>query len=110
MLNNCFNRGLEQFTDFTLHLDHFYYPILRNNFTLFQTNKSQHKNRDNNLKQDYNLFSNLFISCQTRQVDLDNFFKFENQGNPASLNSDGEIYKTQKAELMQCLESIAATQ
>src|SRR6218665_3193510 len=110
MLNNYFTRprGLEQFTDFTLHLDHFYSPMKRNNFTLFQTNKTKHKNRDNNLKQDYNLFSNLFISCQTRQVNLDNFYKFENQVYPASLSSYGEIYKTQKAELMQCLESIAA--
>ena len=37
-------------------------------------------------------------------------FKRENQAYPASLSSDGEIYKIKKAELMHCLESITATQ
>ena len=36
-------------------------------------------------------FSNLFISCQTRQIDLDDFYKYENQAFPSSISSDGEL-------------------
>ena len=46
------------------------------------------------------------MSCQTRQVDLDEFFKYENQIDPAALSSHDGLYKTNKADLLTCLETI----
>ena len=43
------------------------------------------------LKVSCQLFSRLFISCQTRQCDLQEFFKHENQPTPASLSDSGKF-------------------
>ena len=73
---------------------------------MFETSKTKHTKEHDKLKDYYNLFSNLFVSCQTRQVDLDEFFKYENQIAPAALSSHGELYTTNKADLLTCLETI----
>ena len=82
-----------------------YAPLTRNKFSLFETSKIKQTKEHDKLKDDYNLFSNLCVSCQTRQVDLDEFFKYENQIAPAALSSHGELYKTNKADLLTCLET-----
>jgi len=56
------------------------------------------------LQNDCNLFSRLFISCQTRSGDLDAFFSHENQATPPSLSTGGEIRFGTKADLLECLE------
>lgn len=52
------------------------------------------------LKSDVNLFSKLFISCQNRSLDLDIFFSYENQINPPSLSSMGNLRMCQKKKKM----------
>ena len=46
---------------------------------------SKAKQKESATKEDLELFSHLYISCQTRDVDLDNFFEHENHAWPPSL-------------------------
>ena len=55
---------------------------------------------NNQLVQDCVLFSNLFIMCQSRQLNLDDFFKYENQASPPALSSDGELYKGTTSDIV----------
>ena len=57
------------------------------------------------LKEDCQLFSKLFISCQNRECDLQEFFHHENQSFPASLNIGGRLYVCQKSQLAAILEA-----
>ena len=82
--------------------------IHRNNLSLFGTpsQKSQSKAQQQlvSLKNDCNLFSQLYISCQFRDGNMAEFFKDENQAWPPSLSSAGNIRLGQKSNLLQCLE------
>jgi hypothetical protein len=68
----------------------FYDPIKKNNVPLFSRNSntsvSGTKSKLDIVKDDCSLFSRLFISCQTRQLDLEEFFSQENQTTPPSLS------------------------
>ena len=55
------------------------------------------------LKNDCNLFSHLYISCQTRDGDLDKFFTYENQATPPSLSQGCKIRLGTKADLLHSL-------
>ena len=58
------------------------------------------------MKSDRALFARLYISCQTRDGDLDKFFKHENQGCPPSLSHVGKRrLPKKKYELTECLEA-----
>ena len=56
------------------------------------------------LKSDCALFSRLFVSCQTRDGDLENFFKHENHSYPPSLSQFGDLRLGTKADIAACLE------
>lgn len=59
------------------------------------------------MKSDCSLFSRLFIACQTRNGDLDEFFRYENQGSPPSLSEEGNLrLPRQKSELANCLQAL----
>ena len=60
------------------------------------------------LKDDCRLFSRLFISCQSRQCDLQEFFKHENQTSPASLSDSGKFHTCQKSQLAELLQAQVA--
>ena len=55
------------------------------------------------LKNYCNLFSRLYISCQTRSSDLQTFFMHENQAPPPSLSLGGKLRLGTKADLLDCL-------
>ena len=59
-----------------------------------------------NLKNDVDLFSRMYISCQTRDSDMDAFFEHEHHAWPPSLASNGIMHQTSKSDLMECLESV----
>ena len=59
------------------------------------------------LKSDYNLFSRLYIACQTRDGNFKDLFMFENQPCPPSIFHRGKIRICAKADLLQCLEDLA---
>lgn len=57
------------------------------------------------MKTDCQLFSRLFISCQVRQCDLQEFFAHENQAAPASLSDNGKLHASQKSQLTEILQA-----
>ena len=59
------------------------------------------------LKNDVSLFSRLFIACQNRDGDLDNFFQYENQDYPLSISIFNELRSGNKVDLLKYLEKKA---
>ena len=57
------------------------------------------------LKDECRLFSQLFISCQSRECDLLEFLKHENQSFPAALCDTGKLHSGQKSQLANILEA-----
>ena len=84
------------------------HPIKRNKLPLFSrpTTKTVSKKQAqvSALKDDCSLFSRLYISCQTREGDLGDFFRHENQPWPPSLSHHGQLRQGNKAELVRCLQ------
>ena len=56
---------------------------------------------------DARLFSQMYISCQSNEGDLDTFFEHENHPLPPALAGNNEINETTKSDLMTCLEPLA---
>jgi hypothetical protein len=57
------------------------------------------------LKTDVALFSRLYIGCQTRNGNLDEFFQHENQPYPPALaDASGRMKHGTKSDLVGCLE------
>lgn len=85
-------------------------PIKRNKFPLFSRPparaKSQGKYQLASVKNDCALFSSLYISCQTREGDIDEFFAHENQAYPPSLSNMGKLRLGTKSDIVNCLESL----
>ena len=61
------------------------------------------------LKSNCALFSRLYIACQTRDGDVDNFFKHENHAYPPSLSQVGKLRFGTKADLTDCLEKLCTS-
>ena len=85
----------------------FYEPLKKNKYRLFNPKQKSEssKSKLENLKDDCNLFSRLFISCQSRQCDLQVFFEHENQKFPPSLSQNGSLNTGVKSQLMSILET-----
>ncbi len=84
--------------------------IHRNKLPLFGNSKctaSKGKQQLTSLKNDVALFSRLYISCQTRDGNLEEFFRHENQGCHPSLSDAGRLHLGTKSDLMVCLESLS---
>lgn len=88
-------------------------PIKRNNFPLFSRPPARDKSRAklllSSVKSDCSLFSSLYISCQRRDGDLDEFFAHENQACPPSLSNMGKLRLGTKSDLVSCLEDLVPT-
>ena len=87
-----------QYADFINRIQNtasIYEPIKKNKFLLFscQPRKSSYETKSNlDLAQENcSLFLRLFISCQSRQCDLVEFFSHENQKFPPSLSQSRKI-------------------
>ena len=103
--------GKKQFTEFKEQLktpSRFYNPIRKNKVPLFSRKSkpsiSKDKEKLQTLKDDYNLFLRLFISCQNRECDLEEFFQHENQSSPPALARAGQMHLGQKSQLLPLLE------
>ena len=82
-------------------------PIHKNKLPLFKDKPSkQTKNsKAASMKSDVRLFARMYISCQTREGNLQDFFAHENQPFPPSLSAaNGFMRHGTKSELMPCLE------
>ena len=64
-----------------------------------QRNLTKDKQKVAALKNDCALFSRLYIACQSRDDNLEEFFKHENQPFPPTLAQTGKIRKGQKSDL-----------
>ena len=62
-----------------------------------------------NLRQESRMFSRMYVSCQSRNADLGEFFRHENQQCPPSLSTDGHLRSGCKADLVKCLEDLVDT-
>ena len=60
------------------------------------------------MKQDCVIFSNLFIMCKTRQLDLEDLFSHENQA--SSNSTDGNLYRSIKSDLVTVLKDACKIQ
>ena len=67
--------------------------------------QSKQKNQIAALKSDCGLFSRLYICCQTRHGDLDEFFSHENHAVQPALSTGGKLRVGVKSDLLNCLES-----
>ena len=109
------NIGREQYEKFTREMYEgnsiFYYSLKRNKLPLFSGKSapdiSSSKPKLQSMKDDCQLFSCMFISCQSRQCDLRKFFMHENQTAPPSLSQNGSLNIGTKSDLMTVLESDA---
>ena len=82
-------------------------PIKKNKMDFFrQQSALGHATKQIVLKEDCQLFSKLFISCQSRECDLQEFFRHYNQQFPASLSECGKLYTVQKSQLAAIFQSL----
>ena len=81
--------------------------ISRNKLSLFVKSPKitvKGKQQLASLKGDRELFSRMYIACQTRDGRLDEFFCHEKQAWPPSLSQDGSLYQGTKGDVMECLD------
>ena len=85
----------------------FYDPIKENKLDFFQQKPEPAPAdfKQNALNDDCHLFSRLFISSQSRECDLQEFFHHENQSFPAALSDGGKRHSGQKSLLASILEA-----
>ena len=86
-----------------------YDPIKRNKLSLFSCPRTNEKPKKKmqiaSLKEDCSLFSRLYVSCQVRDGNLEEFFAHENQCFPPSLSHFGKIRHGTKSDLVACIVS-----
>ena len=82
-------------------------PLKKNNLPTFSTPTKKAVSKDQAkvklLKEDCCLFGWLYIACQTRDKNLDEFFSYENQPWPPPLSDQGQLRGGQKADFLKCL-------
>ena len=99
-------RFKEFLDDLTKEGSAFYEPLNKTKLDFFEQRPEpvSHDLKQKCLKDDCRLFSKLFISCESRQCDLE-FSRHENQSCPAALSDGGKLHMTQKAKLALILEA-----
>ena len=65
-----------------------------------QQERTKAAGRLTELKNDRALFSRLYIVSQTREGDVDEFFRHENQSNPPSLATGGQMRQDDEHSLL----------
>jgi len=73
-------RGKQQFKSLVdgLEIDDkssFYHPIKKNKVAFFTHDKAASSSKEKVMKEECQLFCKLFISCQVRQINLEEFFQ-----------------------------------
>ena len=82
--------------------------ICKNNFKFFRTKKSRcsWKKQEKLTKAKINVtfLSRIYISCQTREGNLKNFFLHESQTSPPSLSENGNLRQAKSKSNIKCIE------
>ena len=85
-------------------------PIHRNQLPLMRCPRSKGntnlKAQVATLNDDCALFSRLYIACQSRDGNLEAFFKHDNQAWPPSLSKAGKLRDGVKSDVLVCLEGL----
>ena len=88
--------------------------ISKNKLHLFSTPKKRKKTKAQEMmaeiKSDRNLFSRLYVACQVRDGNLEEFFSHENQSCPPSLSDRGKLRLGKKSDIIHCLEDEVDTE
>ena len=93
--------------------DNFYDSISKNNLPLLKSKPKKTPGKSEakitRMKSNVELFSRMYISCQTRDGDLNTFFEYECHGWPPALAEGINTMRppTGKADLLPCLEALA---
>jgi hypothetical protein len=104
--------GLEQFNKFVSERLHgsvsINEPLQRNKLPLFNFKpcsplSTSRSLKVSQLKTDCELFSRLYVACQSRDGDLEEFFKHENHPYPPSLSNHGALRLGSKSDLLACI-------
>ena len=89
-------------------------PIKSNKNYLFRCplakTASKEKQQIATLKQNCSLFAQLYVTCQVREGDLDDFFRHENHSCPPSLSQMGKLRSGCKSYLLDCLQKLCPAQ
>ena len=72
----------------------------------FSWKQSKTLHKMNTLKNNCELFPQMYISFQSQSGDMDEFFRHENQCAPPSLSDMGELRYGSKCDLIVCLEKL----
>ena len=83
------------------------YAVIKNKLSIL-TQPSQPKKPSSNmeiasLKKSFHLFSRLYIACQTRDGNLDEFFFHENNSYPPAISKIGGLMPRSKSTLLHCI-------
>ena len=80
--------------------------IKRNSLPLFGTplkQKSAHQNQISLLKARSDILARMYIGCQSREGNIEQFFKHKNHAFPPALSVLGKMRSTDKSKLLSCL-------
>ena len=118
-IENIVKNGKRQYEEFVTKC------LVKRNKSLFdpiQTNKnflfscppqktvSKQKMQIATLKQNCSLFAQLYVSCQIREGDLDDFFQHENQSFLPSLSQQRNLRHGFKSDLLECFGKLSPAQ
>ena len=78
-------------------------------YPMSKSSISKEKMKLQSVKTDCQLFLKLYIGCQSRDGDLDEFFSHENQGSPPSLPDCGRIRSGTKCDLIHCMDKLGCS-
>ena len=88
--------------------------IRRNKLNMFNTSTprsvSKGKQQLASLMNDVALFSRPYIGCQTRDGNLEEFFRHENQACPPALSNGESLRLGTKCDLLKCFEEFSSAQ
>ena len=88
--------------------------IHRNRLKLFVGSRtktaSKKKQQLTLMKNDVELFSRLYITCQTRDDNLEDFFQQENQAWPPALSDGRKLRLGTKSDILTCLDDLSPSQ
>ena len=91
----------------------FYAPIKKNSCSLFaekiQKKRGSKSAKISTMKSDINLFSRMYIACQSRAGDMEKFFRHENHRWPPALAHNGNMRGSEnKSDILMKLEPFAS--
>ena len=105
-------RQYAEFVQMRLHIGEMsiYNTIKKNKLILFRNKNSivtqKSKIKVSSLKDECKLYASLYVACQTREGDLNDFFAHENHSFPPALSSYGKLRQTTKSDGIKILSKL----